>query len=54
MFNTGLLLGNQTLHKLWPFLLVGLHTLGQQQFANLRNAPRFAVCDSLNLVFQIG
>ena len=53
-FDPGLLLGNQALHKLRPVLLVGLHTPRQEQFANLRNAPRFAVCDSLNLVLQIG
>jgi hypothetical protein len=52
-FDPGLLLGNQALHKLRPFLLVGLHTLRQEQFANLRNAPRLAVGDFLNLILQI-
>ena len=41
-FDPGPLLGNQTLHKLRPFLLVGLHSLQiGKQFANLRIAPSF-------------
>ena len=52
-FNPGLLLGDQALHEVGPFLLVGLHTLRREQLANLRNAPRFTVRDSLNLILQI-
>ena len=54
IFAPGLLLGNQVLYELGSFLLVGLDTTGQEQFAHLRDAPGFIVCDSQNLVLQIG
>jgi hypothetical protein len=48
-FDPGLLLGDQALYELGPVLLVGLGTLRQEQFANLRNAPRLNVCDPLGM-----
>jgi len=40
--------------NLGPIPLVALHPLRQEQFADLRNASRFTVCDFLNLILQIG
>ena len=37
IFEPSLLLGNQVLHELGTFLLVGLHALRQEQLANLRS-----------------
>jgi hypothetical protein len=37
VFDPGLLFGDQVLHELGPFLLVGLHALAQRQLANLRS-----------------
>ncbi len=54
LFDPGLLLGDEALYELWPFLPIRLNTLRQEEFANLRNAPRFTVCDFLNLILQIG
>jgi hypothetical protein len=49
VFDPGLLLGDQALHELGPFPLVGLDTFVQQHLADLRDGPLFLIGDSLNV-----
>jgi hypothetical protein len=43
IFDPSLLLGNQALHELGPFLLVGLDPFVQQHLADLRYRPVFFI-----------
>jgi hypothetical protein len=36
-----------------PFLLIGIHSNRQKQFANLRRASSLSVCDSLKILFEL-
>ena len=49
-----LLLGDKALHQLSPFLLIGLDTLIQEHFANLRNVSLLVIRYSLNVAFEFG
>jgi hypothetical protein len=43
IFDPSLLLGDQALHELGPFFLVGLNTFVKEHFADLRQSPLLVV-----------
>jgi len=54
VFDPGLLLGDQALHELGPFLLVSLDALVQQHLTDLRDGPLLLIRNLLNVPPELG